>query len=240
VPDDVEIPLPGGGRLKGAVARPLGSGTNPGVVVVHEVFGDQPEMRAVCDEFARHGYVAVMPDLFSSGEPRFICIARAMIDSARGTGRVSAFIEAARVWLAGRDDVDGERIGVIGFCMGGGFALAYVAGGPPGVRVASINYGEAPRAGEKLRGACPIVASYGKRDLIMRSHAARLRSHLATLDIAHDVKVYEDAGHSFMTQGHHPIGKLVFLPMRLGYEPNAAADAWRRLFAFFDERLKAS
>ena len=58
------------------------------------------------------------------------------------------------------------------------------------------------------------------------------------LDIEHDVKVYDDAGHSFMTQGHHPIGKLVYLPMHLGYAPNAAADAWRRVFDFFDTHLK--
>lgn len=240
MPDDVEIPLPGGGRLKGAVARPLSSGTSPGVVVVHEVFGDQPEMRAVCDEFADHGYVAVMPDLFSTGGPQMICIARAMIDSTRGAGRVSGFIDAARAWLAGQADVDGDRIGVIGFCMGGGFALAYVAGGPPGVRVASINYGEAPKSAGKLRGSCPIVASYGGRDIIMRSHAKRLHGQLEKLGIEHDVKVYDDAGHSFMTQGNHPIGKLVFLPMRLGYEPLAAADAWRRVFDFFDQRLRPS
>jgi carboxymethylenebutenolidase len=236
---DVEIALAGGAHLKGAVARPERRGSGPGVVVIHEVFGDQPEMRAVCDEFAEHGYVAVMPDLFSRGRLRTICVARAMIEASSGKpGRVSEHIDAARRWLAGQEDVDGQRIGVIGFCMGGGFALAYVAGGPPGVCAASINYATVPKATSSLRAACPIVASYGGRDAVMRGHASRLRAHLEKLGIEHDVKVYDNAGHSFMTQGHHPIGKLVFLPMRLRYAPQEALDAWQRVFAFFDDRLR--
>jgi carboxymethylenebutenolidase len=241
VASDVEIALPDGGRLKGAIARPARDGPRPGVVVIHEAFGDQPEMRAVCDDFATHGYVAVMPDLFSSGGPRALCVARAMLESASGKpGRVSGYIDDARAWLVEQEDVDGRRIGVIGFCMGGAFALAYVAGGPPGVRAASINYGGVPKEATSLRAACPIVASYGARDMIMRSHAERLRRHLEELGVAHDVKVYDDAGHSFMTQGNHPMGRLVLLPMRLGYAPHAAQDAWRRVFAFFDDRLQAA
>ena len=234
---DVEIRAAGDGRLRGAVARPAGAGRHPGVVVIHEVFGDQPEMRAVCEDFARRGYVAVMPDLFSGRGPRLVRVARTMVDASRG--KVNADIDATRVWLTEQDDVDGERIGVIGFCMGGGFALAYIAGGRPGVRAVAVNYGAVPKDPAKLRGACPIVGSYGAKDRgIGRTHAERLCRHLDMLDIEHDVKVYDDAGHSFMTQGHHPIGKLVYLPMHLGYAPNAAADAWRRVFDFFDTHLK--
>lgn len=236
---DVEIALPGGGRLKGAVARPEAGGPHPGAVVLHEAFGDQPEIRAACDRFADHGYIAVMPDLFSDG-PRAICMARAMKEARTGEpSRVNDHIDAARVWLGEQEDVVAERIGVIGFCMGGGFALAYVAGGRPGVRAASVNYGQVPKQAATLSGACPIVGSYGGRDkMVGRAHAERLSNHLDALDIEHDVKVYGDAGHSFMTQGSHPIGKLVFLPMRLGYAADAAADAWQRVFAFFDARLK--
>jgi carboxymethylenebutenolidase len=234
---DVEIVALGDRRLKGALARPEGAGPHPGVVVIHEVFGDQPEMRAVCEDFAAHGYVAVMPDLFSGRGPHPICVARTMVDVSRG--KVNADIDAARGWLTEQDDVDGERIGVIGFCMGGGFALAYIAGGRPGVRAASVNYGQVPKERAKLRGACPIVGSYGAKDMLLgRAHAERLSRHLEALGIEHDVKVYEDAGHAFMTDGHHPIGKLVYLPMRLGYVPHAAADAWPRVFDFFDARLK--
>jgi carboxymethylenebutenolidase len=74
--------------------------------------------------------------------------------------------------------------------------------------------------------------------MIGRTHAERLPRHLEILDIEHDVKVYDDAGHCFMTEGHHPIGKLVYLPMHLGYAPEAAADARRRVFDFFEAKLK--
>ena len=224
---DIKVVAASGRRLNGAVARPGGAGLHPGIVVIHEVFGDQPEMRAVCDDFARHRYVAVMPDLFSSRGPRPICVARTMADASRG--KVNADIDATRAWLTEQDDVDGERIGVIGFCMGGSFALACIAGGRPGVRAVAVNYGVVPKQPEELRGACPIVGSYGAKDkMIGRTHADRLSRHLEILDIEHDVNVYDDAGHCFMTQGHHPIGKLVYLPMHLGYAPEAAADAWRR------------
>jgi len=237
---DTQIALPRGGTLRAAVAVPETAGPHPGVVVIHEVFGDQPEMREVCDEFARRGYVAAMPDLYSAGGPRFLCVARTMMEVASGrSGRALGYLAATHAWLAERDDVVGERVGMIGFCMGGSFALAYIGASAAEVKVAAVNYGEVPRRANALRSACPIVASYGGRDMVTRSHASRLQDHLERLGIEHDVKVYPEAGHSFMTQGSHPIGRLVFLPMRLGYEPAAAADAWERVFTFFDARLKA-
>ncbi len=225
--------------MSGAAAIPETQGLHPGVVVIHEAFGDQPEMREVCDEFARRGYVAVMPDLYSAGGPRFVCVARTMMEVARGKpGRACDHVAAAQAWLAARDDVDPERIGVIGFCMGGSFALTYIGQPAVDVKVAAVNYGEVPRRADALRSSCPVVASYGRRDMVTSGHAARLREHLEKLGIEHDVKLYEDAGHSFMTEGSHPIGRLVFLPMRIGYEQAAAADAWERVFAFFGERLQ--
>ena len=236
---DVRIALPEVGDLRGAAAVPEAPGPHPGVVVIHEVFGDQPEMREVCDEFARRGYVAVMPDLYSVGGPRFVCVARTMMEVASGKpGRACAHVAAAKAWLELRDDVAPERIGVIGFCMGGSFALTFIAQQAVDVKAAAVNYGEVPRRTEALRSACPVVASYGRRDIATRGHAARLREHLQELGIEHDVKLYDDAGHSFMTNGSHPFGRVVFLPMRIGYEPAAAADAWERVFAFFGERLQ--
>jgi carboxymethylenebutenolidase len=117
--------------------------------------------------------------------------------------------------------------------MGGGFALTYAAGSPPGLRAAAVNYGQVPADAQQLRGVCPVVASYGGRDRVIGRQGERLRTHLGLLGIEHDVKTYPDAGHSFMTEGHHPIGRLVYMPMRLGYEPRAAEDAWDRVFAFF-------
>jgi hypothetical protein len=101
-----------------------------------------------------------------------------------------------------------------------------------------VNYGPVPSSSSSLRGACPVVASYGANEMIGQGHAERLRGHLQALGVEHDVKVHDEAGHCFMTEGHHPIGRLVYLPMRLGYVHDAAVDAWERIFAFFDALLQ--
>jgi carboxymethylenebutenolidase len=238
----VSIPLSRGGELKGVLALPDPSTPQPlpGVIVLHEAFGEQPEILEVADRFAEHGYGALAPDLFSFGI-RLACLTRAMVESARGAdGTISRAVEDCRSWLASRPEIDAERLAVIGFCMGGGFALTFAAGGPPGLRAAAVNYGAVPPDASKLAHSCPIVASYGGRDRVMGSGGERLRRHLEQLGIEHDVKVYGQAGHSFMTDGHHPVGKLLFLPMRIGYEPRAAEDAFARVFAFFDRQLAQS
>jgi carboxymethylenebutenolidase len=240
VRSDVAIPLPGGGQLDGVLALPTGPSQAglPGVIVLHEAFGPQPEILDVADRFAERGYGALAPDLFSAGL-RLLCLTRAMLESSRGCpGSITAAVEASRAWLAARPEIDAERLAIIGFCMGGGFALTYAASSPPGLRAAAVNYGQVPADAEPLRGICPVVASYGGRDRVLGPQGERLRGHLRALGVEHDVKTYPDAGHSFMTAGHHPIGRLVYLPLHLGYESRSAEDAWARVFAFFERHIE--
>jgi carboxymethylenebutenolidase len=238
---DVRIPLPDGSELPAALAVPAGAGPHPGVIVLHEMFGLKVDMRGVAERFAVEGYVAVVPGLFAHG-PRVVCIARAMREvSSMQPGQVTADTDAVRSWLAARSDVDADRLAVIGFCMGGGFALIYAATGPPGVGAASVNYGDVPKDVERLRGVCPVVASYGGRDRMFAPKAQLLERHLSDLGVPHDVKVYPRAGHSFMTPDTraHQVSKFVLVPMRLGHAPEEAEDAWRRVFAFFAEHVRS-
>jgi carboxymethylenebutenolidase len=104
-----------------------------------------------------------------------------------------------------------------------------------------VNYGRVPPRRERLRGVCPVVASYGGRDLTTRADPPRLRAHLEALEVTHDVKVYPSSGHSFMSPGSELRRTAhVLVPMRIGYQHDDAEDAWRRTLAFFDTHLRRS
>jgi carboxymethylenebutenolidase len=234
---DVLIPLPDGNTLRGALALPGTSGVHSGVVVLHEAWGLNDDIRRICRRLAGEGYVAMAPDLYSHGS-KARCLTRVMMDTYSGRASAATLddIEATRAALAERPEVDGDRIAIIGFCQGGGFALAFAVGGA--VRAASVNYGAVPAKAGKLEGVCPVVGSYGARDRIMGRLGDRLERHLTELGVPHDVKTYPDVGHSFLGQHDSWLARLPN-PMSLGYSEQEAEDAWTRIFAFFAEHVGA-
>jgi len=121
--------------------------------------------------------------------------------------------------------------------MGGGFALIYAGLHPAGLRAASVNYGAVPAKAEALRDICPVVGAYGARDKVFLRQAERLEKHLTALGIEHDVVIHDGAGHSFMTDGSHPLIEKISFPMHAGYAPEAAEAAWARTFDFLDRQV---
>lgn len=223
-------------ELAAYLALPRGSGPWPGVVVIMDVLGLSDDIREQADRLAAAGYVAFAPDLYSGRGPK--CVLATLQASRSGRGEAYEDIEAARRWLAQRPDCSG-RIGIIGFCMGGGFAL--LSAPRSEFAASSVNYGEVPGdAAERLAGACPIVASYGKRDLTLRGRAARLEDALSRLGVPHDVKEYPQAGHSFLNRinAGPVLGQLVSFT-RFSFHQPSAEDAWSRILTFFDQHLHA-
>jgi carboxymethylenebutenolidase len=221
------LAMPAGRDVEGAAE------TYPGVVVVHDAFGMTPDLRRQADRLAVGGYIALAPDLWH-GKPWPLCLQGAFRQVMAGSGPVFDEIDGAAAWLKGLDACTG-KIGVIGFCMGGGFAL--MSAPRPGFSAASVNYGPVSKdAARLLDGACPVVASYGGKDRMTRTHLPRLEEALTDRGVPHDVKVYPGATHAFMDEHEGGYGVLTrVLGMR--YDPDAASDSWRRIFAFFARHL---
>jgi carboxymethylenebutenolidase len=107
--------------VPGHLARPAGDGPWPGVVVIHEAFGLTDDIREWADRLAGAGYLALAPDLFAWGAT-VRCLLGAFRSLNAGRGRAFDDIDSARAQLLNDDDCSGS-VGIIGFCMGGGFAL---------------------------------------------------------------------------------------------------------------------
>ena len=229
-----EITLGGGVRAHLAVP-PVGEGPWPGVVVLHEVFGLNEDIRQQADRFAAAGYLALAPDLFSPGGARR-CLLATFRSLMAGHGRPFDAIEDARTSLAAREDCTG-KVGVIGFCMGGGFALMTAA---RGFDAGAVNYAHLPKDVDAvLAGACPVVASYGAKDRTLRGTAAELDAALARAGAERDVYEYAEAGHSFLNRHDLGPGGALLRVAGIGYHGPSAEHAWGRILRFFEAHLRA-
>ena len=222
------------GLIDGYLAVPSvevsGDGPWPGVVVVHDVLGFNDDVKQIAGRFASAGYVAIVPNMYSRGGA-LRCVRGVFKALSSGHGPAFDDIEAARKLIAGRGDCTG-RIGVVGFCMGGGFALLAA---PRGFQASAPYYGLVPKDLALIEGACPVVASFGAKDPSLKGAAGRLEEALTRLDVPPEVKEYPEAGHSFANR--LPAAALARV-LGFGYHHESSEDAWRRVLAFFRQHLQ--
>jgi carboxymethylenebutenolidase len=230
VPRDVSasaqsITFPFGTQAREAyLARPAGDGPFPGIVVIHEIDGLNDHIRDVAARFARQGYVALAVDLLA-GRNRAACMARfigQLVSRSPNNSSVSE-LKAALTHLAAQPGVDPSRLGAVGFCMGGSFAVLWACTDNRLKAIAPF-YAQNPRPLEAARRMCPVVGSYPEKDFTARL-GRTLDAALVRYAIPHDIKIYPGARHSFFNDQ----GKR--------HDPAASADAWARVTAFFAARL---
>jgi carboxymethylenebutenolidase len=220
------VPLANGGTgyLVAAAGGPV---KHPAVLVIQEWWGMNDWIKGDTERFASQGYIALAVDLYRG---RVAGTPDEAHELMRGLpeDRAMSDMRAAFELLAARPDVDPKRIGIVGWCMGGGYALDF-ATAEPRLRAAVVNYGHLQTDGAKIAAIKPsLLGNFGGKDRgIPAADVKAFESSLKAKGKEIDFKVYDAAGHAFMNPNN-----------KTGYDDDAAKDAWHRIDAFFERTLK--
>jgi carboxymethylenebutenolidase len=217
---------PQDGGTDAFVSWPTGKGAAPAIVVVHEWWGLNAQIRDVARRLSHEGYVAIVPDLYhgkSTTDPEEAhVLMRGLEDEVAYSD-----LERAVAWLKAEPRVAKKKIGVVGFCMGGALAQG-LALRSPAIAALVMFYGPPvtdPKALASLHG--PLQGHYGEKDDgIPVAKVEALRSGLKQAGKLGEVYLYAGAGHAFMND------------TRPSYHPDAARQGWARMLAFFQRNLK--
>jgi carboxymethylenebutenolidase len=217
------------GEASGYLSLPASHGNHPAIIVIQEWWGLNDWVKEQADRFAAKGYVALAPDLY-----------RGKVASDQNTAhelmrglphdRAMADLKNAFTYLATRKDVDASRIGVIGWCMGGGYALE-LGLAEPKLAATVVNYGMLPADPAAVKPlTSPLLGNFGEKDQgIPPKSVEAFETALKAAGKSSDIKIYPGAGHAFMNPNNTQ-----------GYVKAAAEDAWKRIDAFLAKALKLS
>lgn len=208
------------------IASPEGDGPFPGLILLSEAWGMNDGICRLAGDLATSGFLTAAPDLLAGRGSQ-----KAVTDAMRGTGVAFRQVQEVEALLATNPHCDESRIGVVGLSMGATIALRLALSGQ--FRVAGLFYGLTPKGADWSR-CCPVVASFGEKDRLIRDRGSALRRSLDQAGVDHDVKCYKLAKHSFLTETK-PGWQTTLLGLR--HDPIAAADAWQRTISFLNRHL---
>jgi carboxymethylenebutenolidase len=206
---------------------PTGKGPFPAIIVIHEYWGLNDWVKEQASKLADEGYEALAIDLYRGRVATTPDVAHEIM---RGVpeDRAKRDLHAAFEFLQSQPNVKKDRIGAIGWCMGGGYSLD-VALQEPTLAADVINYGHLATDADAIKKInAPILGLFGGQDHgITPDDVHKFEESMKQLGKKIDVKIYDDAGHAF----ENPNNKD-------GYRPADAADAWKRTVSFLAENLK--
>ena len=222
------VRLTPGGEARGYLSLPIEEGVHPAVVILHDRFGMGDWTMQQAQRFATMGYVALAVDLYRGKTASDGKVADELARSLP-LHRAHADLGAAFAFLAGREDVDPGRIGVIGWCLGGGYALT-LASFEPRVAAVVVNYGPIPQDDAILeRITAPVLANYSRGTRgVCAEDIQRFDSVMKQSGKEVDVRIYEGKTHAFMNPRADD-----------DFDEAESADAWERISRFFDAKLRA-
>jgi len=214
-----------GGTTGGYVATPA-SGKGPGVIVIQEWWGLVPHIKNVCDRFAAAGYVALAPDLYHGKSTKSPDEAGKLM-MAMKIDQAEKDLRGATKYLVDHEATTGDKVGTIGFCMGGALSL-YAATKNPQVGACVIFYGGHPNVKPDLEQLqAPVLGFYAERDGFVTPAVARtLERSLKELGKSCEIHVYPEVDHAFFNDERKEV-----------YNAAAAEDAWKRTIKFYEEHL---
>lgn len=218
-----------GGPISAYAARPQSmDAANPGVVVIQAIWGVDSQLRDVVRRYAKAGYVAIAPALYSRLNPPSgdgstnISVFRPFAQHMNEQGFVPTDIAAAHDWIGAQSA--GAKAGITGFCMGGGLVLKEVVASNIFAAAAPFYGAVKPVFDEASAIKTPLLGSYGARDTSILPQD--VKAFFSRVTAPHDLKIYDEAGHAF------------FDDTRESYVASAASNAWQRVLAWFQTYLR--
>ena len=220
----VEFPF-AGGNTRGYLSVPR-NGSGPSVIVIQEWWGLVDHIKDVCDRFAGEGFVALAPDLYHGKTAKSPDEAGKLMMALR-IDQAEQDLSAAIEYLATLDSTTSEKVGVVGFCMGGALSL-YTATKNPHVGACVVFYGGHPNVKPDLPNLhAPVLGLYAARDgFVTPDSVHQLESKLKELGKQIEAHIYPGTDHAFFNDTRPEV-----------YNADAADDAWRRTVQFLRKHL---
>lgn len=217
----------GNETVSGFLALPAGHGKHPGIVVIHEWWGLNDQIKDEARKLAGQGYVALAVDLYRG---KVATTPEEAHELMRGVpdDRGMRDLEAAFAYLAARRDVQADKIASVGWCMGGGWSIK-LAMNEPKLAACIVNYGSLPTEPSSIEKIhAPVLGNFGADDRgITPDSVHAFEAAMKAAGKSVNVKIYEGAGHAFQNPNN-----------KAGYRPEATADAWARMTTFLKKTLR--